>query len=140
MPNWKRGNMRKILDFSIFTIVILSLIVAGSISLIRSDREEKRKTVILSIPHFVIYCLLQYCCGFILWTIRLDKFDRYPYRNPFCILVIIYGIIAFSVLDIYYIRYEKNKYSIRVALWLLLAIHILAIFLLLIFSPFKGWF
>ena len=132
--------MAKILYFSWATIAMLAIIIIGSISVIQSNSKEIKKISILAVLHFLIYCLVQYSCGFIQWTIRLDKFDRYPYRNPFCILVIIYCIISFSILGAYYVKYGKNKYGITKTIWSWFVIHILALLFLMIFSPFNGWF
>lgn len=132
--------MTKILYFSWVTIAMLAIIVFVSISVIQSNSKEIKKIFILAIFHFLIYCLVQYSCGFIQWTIRFNKFDSYPYKNPFCILVIIYCIISFSILGTCYIRYGKNKYGITKTIWFWFVIHILALLFLMIFSPFNGWF
>lgn len=132
--------MAKILYFSWATIAMLAIIIIGSISVIQSNSKEIKKISILAVLHFLIYCLVQYSCGFIHWTIRWDKFDNYPYKNPFCILVIIYCTISFIISGTYYIRYEKNKYGITKTIWSWIVIHILALLFLMIFSPFNGWF
>lgn len=132
--------MEKILGYSLITIAILYEIIKRSKSVIKEDLDEWRKIVILAISNFMIYCLLQYSYGFIQWTIRFNEYHRYPYKNPFCILVIIYCIISFIILGTYYIKYRKNEYGIAKTVLFLLAIHILAILLVMLFSPFKGWF
>lgn len=132
--------MEKIISFSIVVIAALSYIVIGSIAIIKSTAQEKGKVATLAILHSLVYCLLQYACGFIQWTIKLDKFDQYPYRNPFCMLVIIYCIITFIIIGTYYIKYGKNKYGVPTAVWLWIAIQIASLFLILFFSPFNGWF
>lgn len=128
--------MKKILTFSIWTINILCLIIFGCISIIRSDKKEKTKFLSVVALHSIIYYLIKYCYTFIKWTIRTSKFDWYPYRNPFCMLVIIYCIISFIVFGIYYIKYEKNKYGISKTILFLLAIHILANLITIILNPF----
>ena len=132
--------MGNIIFFSWITIVMLFFIVSISILVIRNDLKKRKEIGALVALNFLIYCLLQYSCGFIHWTIRWDKFDNYPYKNPFCILVIIYCIISFSILGAYYIRYGKNKYGITKTIWSWFVIHILALLFLMIFSPFNGWF
>lgn len=132
--------MEKIISFSYITIEILFLIIMGSISVIKSNLDEKYKTIIWAILNFIIYCLIQYSYDFIQWTIRLNIYHRYPYKNPFCILVIIYCIISLIILGIYYIKYQKNEYDIRIAVLLLLIIHVSAILLVMFFSPFNNWF
>lgn len=132
--------MEKILAFSYFAIAFLSIIIVWSISVIRSDFKEKYKIIILALLHFVIYCLVQYSYGFIQWTIRLNKFDNYPYKNPFCMLVIIYCIISFIILGRFYIKYKKEEVGTSKAVWTLIGIHILAILLIIFFSPLKNWF
>ena len=135
-----RCNMENILAFSLATIAFLFFIIAVSKSVIHSDLGDWCKIIILAVLNFVIYCLLQYSYGFIQWTIRLNKFDSYPYKNPFCMLVIIYCIISFILLGIQFIKYEKNEYGIKRTVLFLFAIHILAILLVIFFSPFNNWF
>lgn len=132
--------MEKIFVFSYLTIALLALIIIGGMSIIRSNLKEGYKIIPLAGLHFIIYCLLQYSYEFIQWTIRFNKFDNYPYKNPFCVLVIIYCIISFIIFGIYYIKYNKYKYSITSSILFLLVIHLLAILFVLFFSPFKNWF
>ena len=132
--------MEKILSYSAVVLVMLYLIIVGSISALQSNLEEKYKVIILTVLNYVIYCLMQYSFGFIQWTIRLNKFDWYPYKNPFCMLVIIYCIISFIILGAYYIKYKKSEYGTKKAAWFLVAIHISSILLVIFLSPFKGWF
>ena len=138
--NLWRCNMEKILAFSSITIAFLFFIIAVSESVIHSDLCDWCKIIILALLNFVIYCLLQYSYGFIQWTIRLNKFHRYPYKNPFCMLVIIYCIISFIILGRHFIKYEKNEYGIKNTVLFLFAIHIIAILLVIFFSPFNYWF
>lgn len=128
--------MSGILVFSYLTIAALSLIIVWSMSVIRLNLKEKYKIIPLAILHFIIYCLLKYAIEFILWTIRLDKFDSYPYRNPFFILVIIYCIISFIIMGRFYIKNKKNECGVKKIVFLLFTIHILSIFLLMFFCPF----
>lgn len=132
--------MEKILIFSLITITLLYLIIRGSRAVIYSDLDKWCKIIDLAVLNSIIYCLLQYAYGFIQWTIRLNKFYRYPYKNPFCILVIIYCIISFTILGSHYIKYTKNEYGITKTVLLLFVIHILAILLVMFFSPFKNFF
>ena len=133
--------METILVFSAITIAVLFLIIKASKSVIYDVYMDKWcKIIDLAISHSIIYCLLQYAYGFIQWTIRLNKFQRYPYKNPFCILVIIYCIISFIILGTYYIKETKNEYGILKTVLFLLAIHILAILLVMLLSPFKNFF
>lgn len=128
--------MENILVFSLIVIAILYFIIEKSKLVINGELDEWCKIVILAISNFMIYCLLKYCYGFIRWTIRCDIFHRYPYYNPFCILVIIYCIISFIILGTYYIKYQKNEYGTVRTVLLFLTIHILAILLAMFFSPF----
>lgn len=132
--------MGNIIFFSWITIVMLFFIVSISILVIRNDLKKRKEIGALVALNFLIYCLLQYSCGFIHWTIRWDKFDNYPYKNPFCILVIIYCTISFIISGTYYIRYEKNKYGLKKAFLFLIMIHLLALLLIMFFSPFNNWF
>lgn len=132
--------MEKILIFSYVTIIMLLNLIIGSKFAMRAKINEYYKIIILSAVHFIIYCLIQYAFGFIHWTIRLNKFDNYPYKNPFCILVIIYCIISFIVLGVCYIKYGKNEYGIGNTSLLLFVIHVLAIFLVVFFSPINYFF
>lgn len=132
--------MGKILSFSYIIISILLLIIMCSITVIKSNLRERYKIILWAILNYVIYCLLQYSYGFIQWTIRLNKFDRYPYKNPFCMLVIFYCIISFIILGTYYIIYKKNEYGIGKTVLYLVLIHILAILFVIFLSPFKNWF
>ena len=119
-------------------IAILYLIIEKSKSVIKADLNEWCKIIIWAISNFMIYCLLQYSYGFIRWTIRFNKFHRYPYKNPFCMLVIIYCIISFIILGRVYIKYQKYEYGIAGTVLLFIVIHILAILLVMFFSPFKN--
>ena len=132
--------MEKILIFSYVTIIMLLNLIIGSKFAMRAKINEYYKIIILSAVHFIIYCLIQYAFGFIQWTIRLDKFDNYPYKNPFCMLVIIYCIISLIVLGVCYIRYEKNEYGIENTALLLFVIHVIAIFFVVFFSPINYFF
>ena len=132
--------MDKILDGSLFIIAILFSVIKVSKSVMNSNLKEFSKIIILAVTNFVIYCLLQYSYGFIQWTIRINTFYKYPYRNLFCMLVICYCLISFVTLGAYYIKYIKDKYGVVGGVWLLVAIHILAIVLLLLFSPFNHFF
>ena len=132
--------MENILVYSLITITVLYLIIRVSKLVIHADLGEWCKTSILAVSNFMIYCLLQYSYGFIQWTIRLNKFHRYPYKNPFCMLVIIYCIISFIILGTHFIKYEKNEYGIKKTVLFLFVIHILAILLVIFFSPFNNWF
>lgn len=127
--------MEKILVFSFIVIAVLYFIIDKSKLVINGDLDEWLKSVILVISHFMIYCLLKYCYDFVRWTIKWNGFYRYPYYNPFCILVMIYCIISFILLGTYYIKYQKNEYGTFRALFLFLTIHILAILLAKFFSP-----
>ena len=132
--------MENILVFSLITIVILYLIIKVSKSVMQTDLSEWCKIIILAVSNFMLYCLLQYSYGFIQWTIRFNKFHRYPYKNPFCILIIIYCIISFIILGVYYIKYRKNKYGIAKTVFFLFIIHILAILFVIFFSPINYFF
>lgn len=132
--------MEKIFVYSYLAIGLLSAIVACGMSVICSNFKEKYKIIPLSALHFVIYCLMQYAWGFILWTIRFNKFDNYPYKNPFCMLFIAYSIISFIILIVYYFKHNENKNTVIQSIAYLCGIHILAILLMLFFSPFKNWF
>ena len=132
--------METVLVYSLITISILYLIIKKSKSVMQADLKEGHKIGILAIFNFMIYCLLQYSYGFIQWTIRLNKFHRYPYKNPFCMLVIIYCIISFIILGTYYIKYRKNEYGIAKTVLFLFIIHILAILLVIFFSPINYFF
>ena len=132
--------MEEILAFSSIVIAFLLFIIAVSESVTHSDLGDWCKIIILAVLNFVIYCLLQYSYGFIQWTIRLDKYDSYPYKNPFCMLVIIYCIISFIILGTRFIKYEKNEYGIKNTILFLFAIHIIAILLVVFYSPFNNWF
>ena len=129
--------MENILIFSFITIALLYLIIKTSKSVIYDAHMDNWcKIIDLAVLHSIIYCLLQYAYGFIMWTIRLNKFNRYPYKNPFCMLVIVYCIISFIILGIHYIKYGKNEYDMTKTIWFLCIIHILAILLIICFSPF----
>ena len=133
--------MEKIITFSIIVITILGLIIKASKAVIYDAYMGKWfKIIDLSVSHFLIYCLLQYAYGFIKWTIRLEKYNQYPYKNPFCILVIIYCIISFIILGIYYIKHIKDEYGIAKTILFLFAIHIIAILLVMLLSPFNYFF
>lgn len=132
--------METILAYSFVTIAILYLIIKKSKWVIQSDLKEWCKIIILAISNFMIYCLIQYSHGFIKWTIRLNKFHQYPYKNPFCMLVIIYSIISFIVLGAYYIKERKNEYGIAKTLLFLLTIHIVAILFVIFLSPINYFF
>ncbi len=132
--------MEKILIFSYVTIIMLLNLIIGSKFAMRAKINEYYKIIILSAVHFIIYCLIQYAFGFIQWTIRLNKFDNYPYKNPFCMLVIIYCIISLIALEVCYIKYGKNKYGIENTALLLFVIHVIAIFFVVFFSPINYFF
>lgn len=132
--------MGNILTFSMITIVILYQIIRKSKSVIESELKEWIKIVILAVSNFMIYCLLQYSVGFITWTIRFHKFQRYPYKNPFCMLVILYCVVSFIILGGCYIKHEKEEYGIGSTLLFLEIIHILAIILVMFLSPVNYFF
>ena len=132
--------METVISFSTIIIAILFFIIKGNQSVIQSDSNEWRKIITLTISNFVVYCLALYCYGFIQWTIRLDKFYRYPYRNPFNIIVIICCIIFFIVLGIWYVKYRKKEYGITMSIVILWITHILAILLIVILQPFRNFF
>ena len=48
--------------------------------------------------------------------------------------------VIHSDLGTHFIKYEKNEYGIENTVLLLFAIHILAILLVIFFSPFNNWF
>lgn len=132
--------MGNIFVFSYITINILVKLVIGSIFVMRAKINEYLKIIILAAVHFIIYCLIQYAYGFIEWTIRLNKFNSYPYKNPFCMLVIVYCIISFIVLETCYIKYAKNEYGAENTVLLLFVINVLAIFCVVFFSPINYFF
>lgn len=132
--------MEKILVYSYWAIGFLAVIIVLSMSVIRSNFKEKYKIIPLAALHFVIYCLAQYAWNFILWTIRLDKYDNYPYKNPFCMLFIAYSIISFIIIIVYYFKHNENKNSVFQSIVYLCGVHILAILFVIFFSPFSYWF
>ncbi|MCI9246666.1 MAG: hypothetical protein HFJ30_06050 [Clostridia bacterium] len=126
---------------SSFTVAILSSIIAWSISIIKKEGlDEKSRIIALAILHSIIYCLLQFSYGFVQWTIRFNKFHQYPHRNPFYIFVSICCIVSVIIMGIFYIKYRKEEYGTAKTVLYLIAINTLAIILVMIFSPFKGWF
>ena len=102
--------------------------------------DEKSRIIALAILHSIIYCLLQFSYGFVQWTIRFNKFHQYPHRNPFYIFVSICCIVSVIIMGIFYIKYRKEEYGTAKTVLYLIAINTLAIILVMIFSPFKGWF
>lgn len=132
--------MENILIYSIITIAILYQIIRKSKSVIESELKEWIKIVILAVSNFIIYCLLQYSIGFIAWTIRFHKFQQYPYKNPFCMLVILYCMISIVILGGCYIKHEKEEYGIGSTLLFLEIIHILAFILVMFLSPVNYFF
>ena len=124
--------MEKIAQFGTMYIAIAVSFVIIVKEIIESNKDECKKTIVLSISYFMNYTLLLYCYRFVSWTIEFEKFHRYPYKNPFCIFVFVCCIIVFVILGIYYIKYQKNIYGIKQTLLLFIAIHILAILLLIL--------
>ena len=129
--------MENILVFSYITIMFLFAIIIGSKYAMNAKIRERYKIIILAVLHSVIYCLAYHAYDFIQWTIRLNKYDSYPYRNQFCILVIIYCIISFIILGVLLrMKHKKDEYPISTTIILWFIIHILAILLAIkIFIP-----
>lgn len=112
------------------TLAIFFIILVKE--MIQSNKDKWIKFILLSVSNFINYLFLLYCYRFVTWTIEFEKFQRYPYKNPFCIFVFICCIIIFIIFGTYYIKHHKNTYGIKETVLLFISTHILAILYLIL--------
>lgn len=120
--------MENILIFSYMTIMFLLAIIIGSKYAMSAEIKVQYKVIILTILHSIIYWLIYQASNFIQWTIQFDKVQNYPYRYPFCFLVIIYCVLSFIIMGILLrMKHKKDEYPMSTTIIFLLIIHILSI-------------